>query len=212
MANRALIVIDVQQEYFTGGLPIAHPSTDISLPNIGEAMDAATAAGLPVVVVRHTAPPGSPAFDKGSPGWELHPEVATRPRDLLVEKTTPSAFAGTDLAEWLRERGVDTVAVTGYMTQNCDASTVFQAEGLGIAVEFLSDATGTLPLATEAGEVSARSLHETMLVVLSSNFASVSTTAEWIAAVESGAEPVGPDIWAATEPARSGREPDTLDR
>ncbi|WP_199037846.1 isochorismatase family protein [Glycomyces salinus] len=203
MTNRALVVIDVQQEYFTGGLPIAHPPTEESLPNITAAMDAAAAADVPVVVVRHTSPAGAPLFDRGTAAWELHPEIAKRHRDLLVEKHTPSAFAGTGLADWLGERGVDTVTVVGYMTQNCDASTAYEAVGLGIAVELLSDATGTLPISNGAGSLTARQLHQAMLVVMASNFASVAATGDWIAAVERGEDLPAPDIWASTEVARA---------
>jgi nicotinamidase-related amidase len=53
MAKRALIVIDVQNEYFDGALPITDPPREQSLENIGRARDAATAAGVPVIVVRH---------------------------------------------------------------------------------------------------------------------------------------------------------------
>ncbi|MCP2342182.1 isochorismatase family protein [Actinomadura rupiterrae] len=62
--NRALIVIDVQHEYVTGKLPIAYPPLDVSLANIGAAMDAATRAAIPVVVVQQAAPPTPPS----SPG------------------------------------------------------------------------------------------------------------------------------------------------
>lgn len=53
--RRALIVIDVQKEYFTGGsLLIEYPPVEQTLPNIGRAMDVAQAAGIPVVVVQHS--------------------------------------------------------------------------------------------------------------------------------------------------------------
>src|SRR5687768_16445787 len=66
--KRALVVIDVQNDYFADGLPIEYPPVARTLPNIGRAMDAARAAGVPVVVVQNTAPAGSPVFDKGTPG------------------------------------------------------------------------------------------------------------------------------------------------
>lgn len=187
--KRALIVIDVQDEYFHGNLPIEHPPLDESLPNIGCAMDAARAAGVPVVVVQHTSPAGAPAFDKGKPGWELHPEVAARPRDHYIEKRRDSAFTGTDLADWIGRNGIDTLAVAGYMTQNCDASTIYGAVHAGLQVEFLSDATGTLPYANEAGAASAEEIHRVFSVVFQSNFAAVVRTADWIKALHEGEAP-----------------------
>ena len=98
----------------------------------------------PVVVVQHTfTQPEMPFFKRGTPGWELHPEVASRPRDHWIEKNLPGSFTGTDLEEWLRERGLDTVTVAGYMTHMCCDTTARQAAHLGLKVEFLSDATGT---------------------------------------------------------------------
>ena len=66
--RRALVVIDVQNEYFEGGgLPIEYPPVESSLPKIAQAMDAARAAGVPVVVVQHHAPKGAPvASDRNS--------------------------------------------------------------------------------------------------------------------------------------------------
>ncbi|MEV4091940.1 cysteine hydrolase family protein [Streptosporangium saharense] len=201
--KRALVVIDVQNEYFTGALPIAFPPRQESLANIVAATEAARAHGVPVVVVRHTAPAESPLFAGGSPSWELREEIAREPYDHLVDKTLASAFAGTDLAEWLAAKGIDTLAVAGYMTQNCDESTARDAAHLGLQVEFLSDATGTVPLSNSAGTATAEEVHNHVLVVMASNFASVVTTAEWIDAVKAGEPLARPNIWASTEIARA---------
>ena len=97
--RRALIVIDVQNEYVTGNLPIEYPDLQLSLANIGKAMDAAHEHGIPVLVVQNNAPPNAPLFAPGTYGWELHATVASRSYDHYLEKSLPSAFAGTDLAE-----------------------------------------------------------------------------------------------------------------
>ncbi|WP_412538093.1 cysteine hydrolase family protein [Longispora sp. K20-0274] len=192
--TKALLIIDVQNEYVTGALPITYPPLAESLPNIAAAMDAATAAGIPVVVIRHSQAAGAPIFATGSPGWELVDVVADRHRDHLIDKSWPSSFTGTDLADWLAAHGVDTVAIAGYMTQHCDESTAREAFHRGLSVELLADATGTLDLANEAGKVSAEELHRAMLVALHAGFAAVMTTADWIA----GAEPVRSNIVAST--------------
>jgi len=184
--RRALIVIDVQNEYVTGKLPIVHPPVQQSLANIGRAMDAARAAGLPIVVVQQDAPAASPLFANGSDGWQLHPVVADRPHDHRVLKTLPSAFPETGLAEWLAARGIDTIAVAGYMTHNCDASTIVHAAHQGLAAEFLHDATGSLPYANAAGNASAEEIHRVYSVVFHSRFAAVASTDDWIAAVRGG--------------------------
>jgi len=200
--RRALIVIDVQNEYVTGNLLIEFPDIRLSLANIAKAMDAARAADIPVVVVQNTAPADAPIFNKGTLGWELHEVVASRPRDHYVEKALPSAFAGTDLADWLREQRIDTLSVTGYMTHNCVDSTVKQALHSGLAVEVLYDATGSLSYANRAGSVSAEQIHRTHAVVWQSRFAAVLNTDEWIECLRSGALPERDSIFKSNQRAR----------
>ena len=94
--NRALLVIDVQNEYFTGKLPITYPAD--SLPNILSAMDVSCSHGIPVVAIQHASPqPDAAIFRKGSNEWEPHPEVAARPHDVLIHKSLPGSFTGTEL-------------------------------------------------------------------------------------------------------------------
>lgn len=180
--TRALLVIDVQNEYFTGRMPVTYP--DGSLKNILSAMDTAQAAGVPVIVIQHEAPqPDSTVFRKGSDGWKLHPEVARRPHGILIHKSLPGAFTGTDLEPWLRARGIVTVTICGYMTQMCCDTTARQALHLGFRVEFLADATGTLDISNRAGSVSAGDLHGAILAVQQSRFATVLRTADWISSL-----------------------------
>src|SRR4051794_18029676 len=160
---RCLLVIDVQNEYFVGQLPIRYPAD--TLPKIVQAMDSAQAAGIPVVVIQHAAPqPESSVFRRGSLEWQLRSEVAVRPRAALIHKNLPGSFTGTDLEAWLRERQIDTVAIAGYMTQMCCDTTARQACHLGFNVEFLADATGTLDVTNPAGSVTAEELHRAILV------------------------------------------------
>ncbi|MBS1191951.1 MAG: isochorismatase hydrolase [Rhodocyclaceae bacterium] len=200
--RRALLVVDVQNEYVTGDLPIEYPPIQQSLANIARAMDAAREAGVPVVVVQNTAPAGSPVFARGTPGWELHEVVASRPRSHYIEKTLPSAFAGTDLGQWLARQGIDTLAVAGYMTQNCDDSTVKEALHAGLAVEFLADAAGSLPYENRAGRASAEEIHRIFTVVMQSRFAAVATTGEWIAALQAGRALPRDNIYGSNRRAR----------
>ncbi|MPW16176.1 isochorismatase family protein [Paraburkholderia sp. CNPSo 3157] len=203
MPRRALIVIDVQNEYVTGDLPIEYPDVQTSLANIGRAIDAARAARIPVVVVQNLTPPGAPIFERGSDGAALHPVVASRERDHFIEKALPSAFTNTDLADWLTAHDIDTLTVVGYMTHNCDASTINHALHMGLAVEFLHDATGSVPYENSAGFASAEEIHRVFSVVLQSRFAAVASTQQWIAAVESGGQLERGSIYASNQKARA---------
>ncbi len=186
---RALLVIDVQNDYVGGRLPIEFPPVEMSLANIGRAMDAAKAAGAPVVVVQHVSTEDAPFMARGTTGAGLHPTVTSRTFDHHILKESPSAFAGTDLEAWLRERGIDTIVIAGYMTHNCDFSTVVHAVHAGFKVEFLADATGSVSYANRAGSASAAEIHRIFTVVMQSRFAAVMNTEEWISFLAAGGEP-----------------------
>jgi len=201
--RRALVVIDVQNEYVTGNLPIEYPPVRETLPNIGHAMDTARAAGIPVVVVQNSAPAASPLFAKGTPGWQLNEVVASRPHDHFIEKGWPSVYTGTDFADWLARHEIDTLAVVGYMTHNCDASTIFEAAHRGLKVEFLADASGAVPYANAAGSASAEEIHRVLGVVFHSRFAAVVTTSQWVHAVQAGTALERDNIAASNARARA---------
>lgn len=184
--KRALIVIDVQNEYFTGNMLIEYPDPKVSINNIGRAMDAAKAAGIPILTVQHSAAESAPIFARGSHGWKLHDEVASRPADHLIEKNMASIFTGTDAAAWLTQHEINTISIVGYMTHNCNASTIYEAAHNGYAVETLHDASGALPYENAAGYASAEEIHRAFNVVFHSNFAAVSTTDAWISALQEG--------------------------
>ncbi len=187
-SKSALVVIDAQQEYFTGLLPIQYPDRESSIANIATAMDSAFQSGIPVVVIQHALPAGAPVFDPSSPTFALHPEIEQRAGQaaLHITKNYASIFEGTHLEAWLREQGVETLVFTGYMTNNCVIGSAAAAEPRGFSVEVLSDATGAIDLGNEAGLIPARQVHETIMALLQSNWAAVDTTQAWISATRKG--------------------------
>ena len=177
--TRALLVIDVQREYFDGALPISHPAGH--LDRILEVMDAASDKKIPTAVVRHhQADPDSPIFRLNSPMWELHDEVASRPRDLLIDKQLPGSFTGTELGDWLKQQNAETVCIAGYMTHMCCDTTARQAFHRGYKVEFLREACGTLAVENEAGSVSAEQLQDSILVAQQMFISEVIDNKEWM--------------------------------
>jgi nicotinamidase-related amidase len=176
--KRALLVIDVQREYFDGALPISHPVGH--LEQILSVMDEAAKRGVPTAVVRHhQADPESPIFRLNSDAWQLHPEVERRPRDLLIDKQLPGSFTGTELQDWLKSQQADTVTIAGYMTHMCCDTTARQAFHRGFQVEFLNDATGTLDVQNEAGSATAQELQKSILVAQQMFISEVLSSAQW---------------------------------
>jgi len=176
----ALLVIDVQMEYFIGALPITHPVGH--LETILECMDFASRKNLPTAVVRHHQPDSkSPIFCKNSPEWELHTEVSSRPYDVLIDKSLPGSFTNTTLDAWLKQSAVETVVICGYMTHMCCDTTARQAMHRGYKVKFLSDATGTLSLTNNAGSVTAEELQRATLCAQQMLISEVIASKDWMA-------------------------------
>ncbi|HQE67166.1 MAG TPA: cysteine hydrolase family protein [Bacillota bacterium] len=181
--KRALLVIDVQNEYFTGRLPVTYPSD--SLENILKAAEAAKSKNVDIVIIQHTAPQkGSLTFNRGSKEWELHPQIKAIKYSHYVEKNLPGSFTNTDLEKWLRERNIDTIAICGYMAQMCCDTTARQGLHLGFTVEFLSDAIGTLDITNYAGEIKAEELHKAVMITQAMRFSKVLSAEEWIEALK----------------------------
>ena len=140
-------------------------------------MTAWRAAGRPLVLVRHDSDePGSP-LRPGHPGNALRPEVEG-PHDLLVTKQVNSAFHGEpDLAGWLRDRGLGSIAICGITTNHCCETTARVGGNLGFDVLFVADATHTFDRAGPDGVViAADDLARATAASLHGEFATVVTT------------------------------------
>jgi nicotinamidase-related amidase len=177
--KRCLIVVDAQNEYFTGLLAVTYPKN--SLKNILKAVNSAKSANIPVVFVQHTAKEPNPMmFIKNTPQWELHDSIKDVKPDFYIEKHLPSAFSNPKLEKWLRKENIDTVAICGYATQFCCDTTARYAFHLGFNVEFLSNATATKELENKFGKSSAKNLHKTALIAQSTLFSKVLSVDEWM--------------------------------
>ena len=175
--KRALLVIDVQNEYITGALQVTYPSG--SLNNIVKAIHTAKEANIQIIIVQHTSIDEMHTFVKGSKAWELHDEIKKFTPDFFIEKHYPSAFAHTELESYLRENGINTIAICGYATQVCCDTTARYGMHLGFDIEFLYDATATLGLKTATYSVSAQELFETAVATQGTVFSKVMRVEEW---------------------------------
>ena len=187
--NTALIVIDVQEEYFSGRLPIEFPPRESSLDLITTAMYQAAAESVPVVLVRHTGKPGGRSFQQESPMWALRAEVADRRHDLLIDKRLPGGFTGTSLEQWLGERAIDHITIVGYMTNFCCDTTARQAIHLGLGATLLHDAVGVPVMPDLDGNpIAAEILQRAALAPLALMGIELAPTAHWIQTLTSGSD------------------------
>jgi nicotinamidase-related amidase len=190
MANnghqRALLVVDVQNEYVTGKLVIEFPPIATSLCNIAKAMDAALKRNVHVLVATQVLSQDAPVFADGTEGAHLHQSIEVKPRSHLFVRKHPRIFSDPSLSAWLQENSIETVTVVGYITQILLDNIVCDALRLGIAVEFLADAGGSVPCRNRAGTASAEEIHRVLSVVLHCSSAAVLPTDEWIQMLDSG--------------------------
>lgn len=171
LASSALIMIDAQNQYLSGPLPLS--GIEAALEEGARLLKAARDAGTPIIHVKHRGTAGG-AFDPDTPAFEIAEPVAPRDGEAVVEKRLPNAFAGTDLDEVLKAAGVKTLIVAGFMTHMCVSSTVRSAldHGYGTTVVAKACATRDLPDG-QGGVLSADALHRAELAALSDRFAIV---------------------------------------
>ena len=177
--KKALLVIDVQNEYFSGKLKVTYPDPNKSLDNIIKVMDYAKENNMIIIVVQHTATSGD-TFFKDSNVCEVHPKILEKYYDYHIEKTKPSSFYKTNLEEILKKENIEGVIISGYMTQMCCDTTAREAFHMGYSVEFLSDATGTIDVSNKVGTISSKDLHNAILIAQSLRFSNLISSDEFI--------------------------------
>ena len=143
--TKALVVIDLQNDYFPGG---AFPlwNAEGTLEAVVEAIGRAKALAIPVVLVQHVAKAGgAPFFNPGTAGVALHPRVlAAAPQAPVVVKQYADGFVDTDLESVLAGYGATELLFCGMMTQNCVTHTAISRAADKYRVSILSDCCTTV--------------------------------------------------------------------
>nr|WP_232324080.1 isochorismatase family protein [Pseudomonas fluorescens] len=171
----ALVVIDFQNEYFSGRMPIPDGAT--ALAKTRELISFADSHKIPVYHVQHVAPAGSPVFAIDGESVKFHKDMQPRPQDVVLQKTTVSVFASTDLDERLKKAGINTLIISGLMTHACVAGAARDAAPLGYNVIVASDASATRAITRVNGSsIDKDSLHQAALAEVEDTFGDVMTT------------------------------------
>ena len=142
MSHPALIVIDIQNDYFPDGqFPLWN--TEVVLGKIESAIAKAQAAHIPVILVQHMADAArgiSPFFNAGTYGVEIHPRIlAAAPEGKVVIKAAADSFYRTELEQTLSALDIDELWICGMMTQNCVTHTAISKAAEKYSVKILSD-------------------------------------------------------------------------
>jgi len=147
VSRRALILIDLQNDYFEGGrFPLWNAAE--TLVNVERAIELAKAQDVPVILVQHVASGSNgaaPFFNEGTEGVEIHPRIRTAlPTAPVIVKEHADAFFLTKLEDLLQRMRVDELLLCGMMTQNCVTHTAISKSAEKYNVTILSDCCTTV--------------------------------------------------------------------
>lgn len=172
MSDTALLVIDAQ-ESFRQRQSWFEVDSPTYLANQQRLIDGARARGHRIVRVLHSEPEG--IFSLASGHVRPLEELSYEP-DFTVIKTRHSALAGTDLGIWLTENGIRRLIVSGIRTEQCCETTTRHASDLGWSVDYVTEATHTMPLTDATGHTwSVDEIKARTAAVLDGRFARVTT-------------------------------------
>ena len=179
VGKTALLVIDFQNEYFTGKMPI--PDGAAALANTRKLIAFVDEHKMPVFHVQHIAPAGSAVFAKDGESVKFHPDMQPRAQDVVLQKTTVSVFGSTDLDKRLKRAGIENLIISGLMTHACVAGAARDAAPLGYNVLVASDASATRAITRVNGDaIDKDALHKAALAEVEDTFGDVMTTEQII--------------------------------
>ena len=183
MSKQALIIVDIQNDYFPGGKWTLN-GAEAAADNAARALAAARAAGDLVVHVRHEfATADAPFFAPGSTGAQVHPKVTEQAGEPVVVKQQINAFRDTALQTILQEHAIERLVVVGSMSHMCVDGIVRAAVDLGYATIVLHDACATLDQTFNGITVPAAQVHAAFMAALAFGYAEVLSTDEYLARV-----------------------------
>jgi nicotinamidase-related amidase len=171
--SRALLLIDIQRDYFPGG---RHPlaGSDRAADAAASVLAAARAGSEAVVHVQHSWDAPDAAYLKpGTPGFAHDDRVAPTEGEPVVIKQSPNAFVRTDLERRLRSNGIDHLLVAGMMSSMCVDATVRAAVDLGFTVTVVGDACAAPDLEYAGVSVPGEQVHAAFMAALADGYAEV---------------------------------------
>jgi len=168
----ALVIIDAQLEYVSGKLPL--DGIDAAILEAAKLLKLARSRGVPVFHVVHHGPAGAPLFDETTPQGAIVPLLTPAPGEVVLRKTLPNAFAGTDLDALIKSTSRPEIIFAGFMTHMCISASVRAALDLNYRSTVVAGATATRELPDPlGGRIPASIVHRTALAELADRFAIV---------------------------------------
>ena len=158
MAKQALIVIDIQNDYFPEGKYPLHQPEAVMEKN-RTAMALAAQKQIPIIHVQHLLAPEFGEglfFYEGTSGAEIHKDImAAAPDAPVIEKRFADCFEQTNLEALLQELGIEEIVLTGMMTHNCVIHTALSPAAAKYSPKVIEECTTSIDPITHALAVNA---------------------------------------------------------
>ncbi len=171
--NQALVLVDIQNDYFPGGTMelVGSPAAGVKAGNL---LREFRRRSLPIVHIQHVSTrKGATFFVPDTPGVRIHETVAPLEGETVFTKHYPNSFRDTPLLEHLRQRQVTQLVIAGMMTHMCIDATTRAAFDLGFQCQLASDACATKALSFGGTAICAENVHAAFLASLDGLFAKV---------------------------------------
>lgn len=180
MSKKALLVIDIQNDYFENGAWELVGSTEASL-QAKKMIEHFRANDLPIAHIQHlSVDKNIPFFHQGTPGSEIHENVKPLKGEKIVQKNYPNSFRDTDLLEYLKSNNVTEVIITGMMSHMCVDATTRAAKDLGFECTVIADACASKDQELAGKIVKAEDVHTAFIAALTYFYATATTTDEYL--------------------------------
>ncbi|WP_320171250.1 cysteine hydrolase family protein [Maridesulfovibrio sp.] len=184
MEKTALIIVDIQNDYFPGGA-FEQEGAEAAAEKASKILDTFRKKGMPVIHIRHeTLNPATGFFLPGTDGAGIHQSVIPNDDETVILKNYPNSFRKTNLETTLRGLDVGKVVIIGMMTLMCIDATARAACDLGFEVTVLHDACATRALEFNGVKVPADHVQAAFLAALSLSYAKVETVDVFVGRVE----------------------------
>lgn len=178
--KKALLIIDIQNDYFDGGANPLVGSLEASL-QAGKVLDKFRKQSLPVVHIQHLSTrPGSTFFIPDTKGAEIHRNVYPIAGEKVITKNYPNSFRDTELLEYLKSKGITDLVVCGMMTHMCVDATVRAAKDYGFEITIIGDACATKDLSVNGKDVKAEDVQTAFLSALDYFYATIITAGDYL--------------------------------
>jgi nicotinamidase-related amidase len=181
MSHRALVIVDLQNDYFPGGsLPL--DGIEVATTNAARVLAAARRNGDVIIHVQHwSLAPEATFFVPGTPGVEIHAAVRPIDGEAVVVKNYANSFRATALKELLDRQGIEDVVIVGAMSHMCIAATGRAASDFGYRTTVIHDACATKALEFEGTVIPSAQVHAANMAALAFGYAKVIPTQAYLA-------------------------------